>query len=253
MQIRNVPSINARYWTAIIFASMCGANAGDFFSEYLKFGNVKGILPLLILFLGILWLERKARSATKSYYWLAIIVLRTMATNIADYATQTLKLGYPVTEFGLAVLLVIIVSIDGFKRTRIDASGAAGVPQTNSRYWAAMLTAGTLGTASGDYIQGHAGFALGSGLSSAVTLVAFLCVLIVSLKVAGMSKAWYWASIVAARTAGTNLGDFLAGRNGLKLGLPASLTCTSFLLATILIVWKSAPDNLKRNIQFTGD
>src|ERR1700712_3100552 len=85
MQVRNVPSINTRYWTAIIFASMCGANAGDFFSEYLKFGNVKGILPLLILFLGILWLERKARSATEAYYWLAIIVLRTMATNIADY------------------------------------------------------------------------------------------------------------------------------------------------------------------------
>jgi uncharacterized membrane-anchored protein len=254
MQVSNVPPINARYWTAIIFASMCGANAGDFFSEYMKFGNLNGVPPLLILFLGVLVLERKSESPTQAYYWLAIIVLRTMATNLADYATQTLKLGYPATELGLSLLLVITVSIDGFRGTRTDTSRAAGgVPQTNSMYWLAMLIAGTLGTASGDYMQGHAGFALGSGLGSVVTVLAFLCVLTVSLKLGGMSKPWYWATIVAARTAITDLGDFLAGHNGLKLGLPVSLTCTSLLLTSLLMVWKGKPDNIKRPIQFTGD
>jgi uncharacterized membrane-anchored protein len=254
MQVWNVPSINARYWTAIIFASMCGANAGDFFSEYMKFGNLNGVPPLLFLFLGVLVLERKSESPTQAYYWLAIIVLRTMATNLADYATQTLRLGYTVTELGLTLLLVLTVAIDGFRPTRTDTSRAAGgVPQTTGIYWVAMLIAGTLGTASGDYIQGHAGFALGSGLASIVTVLAFLCVLTVSLKLGGMSKPWYWATIVAARTAGTDLGDFLAGHNGLKLGLPVSLTCTSLLLTTVLVVWKGKPDNIKRPIPITGD
>lgn len=31
--------------------------------------------------------------------------------------------------------------------------------------------------------------------------------------------AYYWLTIVIIRTAGTNVGDFLAGRDGLHLGL----------------------------------
>ena len=34
-----------------------------------------------------------------------------------------------------------------------------------------------------------------------------------------MTKPWYWLTIVAARTAGTTLGDLLASRRGLGLGL----------------------------------
>jgi uncharacterized membrane-anchored protein len=63
-------------------------------------------------------------------------------------------------------------------------------------------------------------------------------VLWASLRVGRMTKPWYWLSIVAARTAGTTMGDFLASRKGLGLGLPLSLACTSLLLAAILILWR---------------
>ena len=53
-----------------------------------------------------------------------------------------------------------------------------------------------------------------------------------------MTKPWYWLTIVAARTAGTTLGDFLAGRQGLGLGLWVSTICTSLLLAGIVILWR---------------
>jgi uncharacterized membrane-anchored protein len=45
-------------------------------------------------------------------------------------------------------------------------------------------------------------------------------------------------TIVAARTAGTRLGDFLASRRGLRLGLVVSTICTSLLLAGIVILWR---------------
>jgi uncharacterized membrane-anchored protein len=43
---------------------------------------------------------------------------------------------------------------------------------------------------------------------------------------------------VAARTAGTTLGDYLAARRGLGLGLVVSTICTSLLLAGIAIPWR---------------
>jgi uncharacterized membrane-anchored protein len=109
------------------------------------------------------------------------------------------------------------------------------LPATNGNYWLAMLTAGTLGTASGDFTADVAGLGLFYG--SAVLTALFAVVLIISWRFGGMSKPWYWASTVAARTAGTTLGDLLASRHGFDLGLPLSATLTASTLAIIVLFW----------------
>src|SRR5579872_1798753 len=112
MQVKNVPAITSRYWAAILAASMCGANTGDFLSHNLHLGHTRGLLPLGLLFLMILWAERRSRIATELYYWLAIIVLRTAATNLADLGTHDLKLGYYLCMGLLAALMVAMLLID---------------------------------------------------------------------------------------------------------------------------------------------
>jgi uncharacterized membrane-anchored protein len=240
MQVKNLPSITPRYWTAILVASMCGANTGDFLSHNLHLGHWRGLPPLAALFLIVLWAERRARVATEAYYWLAIIVLRTAATNLADLGTHDLKLGYGTIESGLTVLLIAILLVDR-RRDPAIASGALpdgrrpNLPATDANYWFAMLTAGTLGTATGDFVAGAVG--LGLGLGSVVLVAIFGAVLFVSWRFGEMSKPWYWARIVAARTAGTTLGDLLASRHGLDLGLPVSTTITGSMLAAVVILW----------------
>jgi uncharacterized membrane-anchored protein len=91
MHIRNLPAVTPRYWVAILVASMCGANTGDFLSHNLHLGHWRGLPPLVVLFVAILWAEKRARAATEAYYWLAIIVVRTAATNLADLATHDLE------------------------------------------------------------------------------------------------------------------------------------------------------------------
>jgi uncharacterized membrane-anchored protein len=59
-------------------------HTGDFLSHNLHLRHTRGLLPLAALFLLILWAERRARIPTDAYFWLAIIVLRTAATNLAD-------------------------------------------------------------------------------------------------------------------------------------------------------------------------
>jgi uncharacterized membrane-anchored protein len=71
-------------------------------------------------------------------------------------------------------------------------------------------------------------------------LVAVLGVVLkISTRPGRMTKPWYWLSIVAARTAGTTLGDLVASRHGLNFGLPLSTLCTSLLLIGILTLRKS--------------
>jgi len=245
MRVSNVPAITRRYWAAILVASMCGANTGDFLSHNLHLGHTRGLLPLAALFLLSLWAERRARIPTEAYYWLAIIVLRTAATNLADLCTHDLKLGYGATEIGLTLLLIAFLVTDrnrGSSMSSIAQQDRPRLPTTNGNYWLAMLTAGTLGTASGDFTADVVGLGLFYG--SAVLTALFAVVLIISWRFGGMSKPWYWASIVAARTAGTTLGDLLASRHGLDLGLPLSTTLTAFTLTIIVLFWPH-PSNVK--------
>jgi uncharacterized membrane-anchored protein len=236
VQVRNLPVITSRYWAAILVASMCGANSGDFLARNLHLGHIRGLLPLAALFAVILWAERRAKLATEAYYWLAVIVIRTAATNLADLATHDLKLNLGLVEAGLTVLLVVILLVDPARR-RSGAAGAgspgprgSSLPATDMTYWIALLTASVLGTASGDYVSS----VLGLGYGSVVLAPVYGIVLLLAAPVGGMTKAWYWAGIVAARTAGTAMGDLVARHEGLAL----STAMTGLLLAGIVVLWK---------------
>jgi uncharacterized membrane-anchored protein len=241
MDAKNLPMINARYWTAILAASMCGANTGDFASRILGLGHTRGLLPLALIFLAIVWAERRSNVATEAYYWLAIIVLRTGATNLADLGTHDLKLGYFLCMGLLVALMVVMLLID--RARGVEPTGVVGpdgrwrsLPATDASYWITMLAAGTLGTAAGDWVAEET--PLGLGFGSLVLVAILLVTWFVSDQFGKMTKPWYWLTIVAARTAGTTLGDLLASRRGLGLGLVVSTICTSLLLAGILILWR---------------
>jgi uncharacterized membrane-anchored protein len=238
---RNLPTIDARYWTAILAASMCGANTGDFASRILGLGHTRGLLPLALIFLAIAWAERRSTVATEAYYWLAIIVLRTGATNLADLGTHDLKLGYFLCMGALVALMVAMLLFDRIRGVEpmgiTDSDGRwRSLPATDTSYWITMLAAGTLGTAAGDWVAEETG--LGLGFGSAMLAFIFVVVWLVSDRFGKMTKPWYWLTIVAARTAGTALGDLLASRRGLGLGLVTSTICTSLLLAAIVLLWR---------------
>jgi uncharacterized membrane-anchored protein len=241
MSPKHLPIIDTRYWFAILAASMCGANTGDFASRILGLGHTRGLLPLALMFLAILWAERRSKVATEAYYWLAIIVLRTGATNLADLGTHDLQLGYFLCMGLLVALMVAMILID--KARGVQPIGFAGpdgrwhtLPATDASYWITMLAAGTLGTAAGDWVAEETPLGLGFG---SIVLVAVLFIAwLVSDRYGKMTKPWYWLTIVAARTAGTTLGDLLASRRGLGLGLWVSTICTSLLLAGIVILWR---------------
>jgi uncharacterized membrane-anchored protein len=230
MQTMNVPALGARYWVAISLASVFGANMGDFVSRILGMGHMRGLLPLALVFIVILLLERRSRSGSEAYYWLAIVTLRTAATNLADLGTHDFKLSYPGVIAGLAVLLAAVVVSD----RATPADDRQGLPATGVRYWTAMLIAGTLGTAIGDYAADMVGLGSASIISVAILGLA----LALGSRLALKTKGSYWTTIVIVRTAGTNVGDYIAGRHGLALGLPVSTPLTGVLLLATLLLWK---------------
>src|ERR1700686_2190481 len=107
MQQIHLPTLGARYWAALCLASIFGANMGDLFAHNLGLGHVAG-LPYLALALAIVLVSKRFdRSIPQVYSWTAIIIVRTSATNFADFAQGDIKLPREWVMAGLTAPLVI--------------------------------------------------------------------------------------------------------------------------------------------------
>ena len=239
MRQASVPPTTARTWAALSAASVLGTNLGDLAARTLRLGHLGGLPVLALAFALVLLAER--RRAGEAWYWLAIVLLRTAATNLADLATHDAGLGPPATIAALSALLcaVLLARALVVPNARPDRAGRP-VPVTDPGYWVAMLTAGTLGTVAGDLLEDTAG----------LRLAAAACAVLLLAAIAGYralprpGTVAYWATILVARTAGTAIGDVAAGRHGLALGLPLSSAGSGALLLAILLLWPRTPDRV---------
>ena len=238
MHSRNIPVLGPRYWAGLWIASVLGVNMGDFVAHVLALGHANGVAPVLAAFGLVLLAERRSRAASGVYYWLAIIALRTAATNLADLLTHDLGLAHVSAMAGLGVGMagLVVARRLCLKRDRAvhDPGLAVGGGVSWGFYWAAMLVAGTLGTVLADYAAD--GLGLGDGLSAAA-LCGVLGLIMVARAVWSVTTAWlYWLTLVAVAAAGTSVGDYAAGRHGLALGLPVSVVGSALLFAAVLMV-----------------
>src|SRR5258707_1525190 len=95
--------------------------------------------------------ERYDRIQHQSYYWIAIIIVRTAATNFADFAAGDLKLPRVWVMAALTVLLIAALWLTWQFAWRRLADKADNVLRADLGYWVCMFIAGTLGTVIGDF------------------------------------------------------------------------------------------------------
>ncbi len=235
MHRRHLPALDRRFWIALCLASIFGANMGDFFAHNLGLGHVKGLPFLAVAFALVLLVERVDRAAHEGWYWAAIVIVRTAATNLADFMCGDLKQPRPLVMVGLAVLLVAVVTLAA-RSAKPAADGRSAVLRADTAYWVSMLLAGTMGTVLGDYTSHnlHLDDAGGSLVLSAVLAVFFL----VGARGLIWTVPFYWATVVMVRAAGTCVGDFFAQRS--VLGLALSTAVSGALFVAMLLVWRGS-------------
>jgi uncharacterized membrane-anchored protein len=212
---------------------------GDFFAHNLGLGHVAGLPFLAIAFALVFVLERFDRTAHEAFYWLAIVVVRTAATNLADFFAGDLRLPRPWVMAGLAAVLALSVAAAWQLswRNAADKSDAQGnLLRADYGYWLAMLIAGTLGTVMGDFFSHD--LHLGNAVASLVLSALLAPFLFVGARRLLWSLPFYWTTIVMVRAAGTVVGDLLAARNA--LGLALSTAATGLLFIGFLILWRAS-------------
>ncbi len=232
MKVSHTPRINARYWAAILLASVFGTNMGDFYAHTARLGIVKGLAVLALLAAVVFVAESLLDAGGEIYYWLVIIIIRTGATNIADTLMYRLHVPDVLLIAGLAALIALFGRATRLKQS--PALTAAALSGTGTAYWLAMLSAGVLGTVAGDFCEDG----LGDGIAAIVLTLLFGAVLFFTYRRAAEWLAAYWTTVAVARTAGTAIGDWLAESKALHIGLPLSTLLSAITFFAILILWK---------------
>jgi uncharacterized membrane-anchored protein len=240
MNDRHLPVLGPRFWTALCFASVFGANLGDFFAHDLHLGHVRGLPFLALAFVLIVVAERFDRRTHEGWYWAAIVVIRTAATNLADLLSGDLRVPRPwsMAALGLALALVVGLVWSAWRRSgRSTAERKSLVLSADANYWLCMLLAGTLGTVLGDYASHNL------HLGDARAAIALGIPLALLFAMGGRGRlgwpAFYWVTVVMVRAAGTAVGDFFAQRA--VLGLALSTAATGLAFAALLLVQAARP------------
>ena len=172
---KNSRTTDLRYWAMILSGCTMGETAADFLSHgpmHLGYGLASVILVAFVF--AALYAEFRAKVPNEGRYWTAIIIMSTAGTTLADFLSRTLELGYFWSTVMLVVLFVISLVIRRKGRPAhesllphvdITASSAGALPhieisqsakalpQTDVRYWTAIMVASTLGTTLGDMSQ----------------------------------------------------------------------------------------------------
>ncbi|MDR3410532.1 MAG: hypothetical protein P4L87_06260 [Formivibrio sp.] len=245
MQLRHVPKIDVKYWCALILASVFGANTGDFFADVLNLGHLSGLPVLAALFALAVFIEKFDMTSHVIYFWFAIMVVRTAATNLGDIS-HDLRLNAPWVIATLSVILsatILIWQRIYLANRKTNPGQSNRILVTNTTYWFSMLLAGTLGTVIGDYFSFglqlrplKAAYVLGT-----VLLIAFV-LLRKRLSRENINIFYYWLTVVLIRSAGTAAGDFLA----FQLKLPLSTLLSGLAFIAVLMIWK--PSSLPESV-----
>jgi uncharacterized membrane-anchored protein len=242
------PLIDLRYWVLISLASIFGTNTGDLAVRWYKqasdvvgfpilFGlKHLGPLPILVvLFVVLYFIEKLDSKKIELYFWTAIIIIRTAATNIADSLNDDVLIPAVTTITISAILLAIGAFIwQGQRQKPIDGFFT---PNSNHFYWGMMMIAGVLGTLIGDELA----HAFGLQMSSLVLSVIMLGIVALGYKKFLIFTGFYWFGIAFARIAGTAVGDWLAknvAKGGAGFGLPLATLFSGIVFITVAILLK---------------
>jgi uncharacterized membrane-anchored protein len=226
--MKSLPRIDIRYWLALCAASIFGTNTGDFVAGSLHVGHLAGLPWLLAAFVAILLLERVSPVKTPLWFWAAIIVMRTAATNVGD-AFHDFGIGFAVSV--PLVLACFALSAWWYAWMTPPRPPGDETVRVNAAYWVTMMLAGVLGTVGGDVAAFRWGL---TAPGAAFVFFALVAAAIFFFKRRGilMMAAAYWTVVGLIRTAGTAAGDAIA--HGIGLAPSTVITGVVFLVLVVL-------------------
>ncbi|MDS0861828.1 hypothetical protein NUV25_29385 [Burkholderia pseudomultivorans] len=231
--LNKVPEITLAFWVIKIMSTTVGETCADYLAVNAGWGQglTRGLMMSLLAI--ALVLQLRTCRYTPWIYWLTVVLVSIVGTQITDLLTDGLGVSLYVSTGVFAVALAAIFAI-WYRVEHTLSIDAIDSPKRELFYWAAILCTFALGTAAGDL----ATEALGLGFSLGAVVFGVLLALVYVAWSSGVSAVLtFWIAYILTRPFGASLGDLLTqSRSYGGFGLGAAMTSVLFLSVIVALV-----------------
>ena len=231
--LTKVPAITATFWVIKILSTTVGETFADYLSVNVGLGPGITDVAMLAVLAVALTVQLRTRQYTPWIYWLCVVLVSIVGTQITDFFTDTLGVSLYLSTAVFSVLLAVVFTV-WYRQERTLAITSIDTPRREGFYWGAILVTFALGTAAGDL----ATEALSLGFRNGVLLFGgLIAVTWLARRLGAGAVITFWIAYVLTRPLGASLGDLLTQDRSLGgLGLGASLTSAVFLSIIVILV-----------------
>jgi uncharacterized membrane-anchored protein len=233
--LNKVPEVTAIFWIIKILSTTVGETGADYLAVHVGLGATVTAANMAILLAAALALQLRAQSYIPWTYWLTVVLVSVVGTQITDLLTDKLEISLYLSTAAFACALAVTFAIwYGVERTLSIHSIVT--TRRELFYWLAILFTFALGTAAGDL----ATEALGLGFQLGVVVFGALIALIATAYYLGADPVLtFWLAYILTRPLGASLGDLLSQSRGYGgVGLGTVYTSIAFLTVIVaLVIW----------------
>ena len=228
-----VPEVTLAFWVIKIMSTTVGETGADYLAVHVGLGTAVTDGIMAVLLVVSLLLQLRARQYVPWRYWLTVVLVSVVGTQITDALTDGFEVSLYLSTAVFAVALALTFAI-WYAIERTLSIHTIVTTRRELFYWTAILFTFALGTAAGDLAteELQLGFRLGvvifSALIAGVTLAYYL---------GADAVLTFWVAYVLTRPLGASLGDFLSQAQTYGgMGLGTVVTSIGFLAVIIILV-----------------
>lgn len=228
-----VPEVALAFWVIKIMSTTVGETGADFLAVDVGWGQGTTAAAMAALLAVAMLLQLRTRRYTPWIYWLNVVLVSVVGTQITDALTDRLGVSLYASTACFALMLAGILAL--WFRIEHDLSIRTIVTRRRELfYWATVLCTFALGTAAGDL----ATEALGLGFTwGAVVFGVLLAVTWLAWRRGTGLVLSFWLAYILTRPFGAALGDLLSqAKTYGGLGLGPMRTSVMFVAVIALLV-----------------
>ena len=232
--LNKVPEVTLYFWVIKVLCTTVGETASDYLSDNVGLGLTKTTFMTGALLVAALVVQFRARRYVPWVYWLGIVLISIVGTQITDNLSDNMGVSLVITTVAFAIALSVTFAV-WYGSERTLSIHTIYTRRRESFYWLAVLFTFALGTAAGDLTAERLN--LGYLVSLALFAGAIGAVGVAHYRFNLNAVASFWIAYVLTRPLGASLGDYLSQpRADGGLGLGTTVTSALFMGAIIVVV-----------------
>jgi uncharacterized membrane-anchored protein len=232
--LNKVPEVTLYFWIIKVLCTTVGETASDYLAGNLNLGLTTTTFITGALLIATLVFQFRARRYIPGIYWLGIVLISVVGTQITDNLTDNAGISLVTTTIVFSIVLALVFAA-WYASERTLSIHTIFTTRREGFYWLAVLFTFALGTAAGDLAAERLN--LGYWISALMFAGVIAAVAVAHYRFRLNAVTAFWFAYILTRPLGASLGDFLSqARADGGLGLGTTVTSALFLAAIVLVV-----------------